>query len=421
MTNFRPLLVLVLLAGVALGDVVHLRSGGRIEGKVTDKGTTIEIENVNGKVTVEKDLVERIEKKDYVPPKGVMPAKQPVRLGAPYAHPFYGFKLLLPPKWQNGKVNGQAVASFWGPKDQLYQPRMDLYFQVSKRDLPDFVAAYKDAFRKGVKDVNFLYEEATAVRDKQGYQFSVTFTDGDLPVVQQALFMFISDGDRKYVLGFNTSQAWFDRYYPVVDASMRSFRIFPMPSLSAEDKKRFLVRYQSGEQFYRENKLVDALGDFQAAEQVCPEFADLHSTIATIQMKLSRYPDAEAEYRKAVDSDPDDPAHPYNLGVCLLKQSKSEGAIDALKKSIALDATFEPALTNLGAAYLGRDQNDPARQVLEKAILADPESAPAHYNLGLAYERLDRPRDAERQYREALSADPKHEDARKALNRVKPR
>jgi Tfp pilus assembly protein PilF len=51
--------------------------------------------------------------------------------------------------------------------------------------------------------------------------------------------------------------------------------------------------------------------------------------------------------------------------------------------------------------------------------VADPESAPAHYNLGLAYERLDRPKDAERQYKEALSADPKHEDAQKALDRVR--
>jgi Tfp pilus assembly protein PilF len=415
----RTIGTLLLLAGLAFGDIVHLKSGGKIEGKVTDKGDTLEIENVNGKVTVEKDLVERVEKKDYTPPKGRMPAKKAVKLGAPFAHPFYGFKLLLPPKWLNGKINGQAVASFWGPKDQLYQPRMDLYYQVSKKELAEFVTAYKDAFRKGVKDVQFLYEEVLSVRDKQGYQFSVQFTDGDLPVVQQALFMFIADGDRKYVLGFNTSQAWFDRYYPVVDASMRSFRIYPMPNVTAEDKRRFLTRYQSGEQYYRENKLSDALSDFQAAEQICPEFADLHSTVATIHMKLSRYPDAEAEYRKAAELDPDDAAHPYNLGVCLLKQSKSEGAIEALKKAVSLDATFEPALTNLGAAYLGKDQNEPARQALEKAIVADPESAPAHYNLGLAYERLDRPKDAERQYKEALSADPKHEDAQKALDRVR--
>jgi tetratricopeptide (TPR) repeat protein len=414
----RAILALVLLGGIVHADVVHLKNGGRIEGKVTDRGDTLEVETPNGKVTVQKDLVEQVEKKDFVPPKGSI-SKKPVKLGSPYAHPFYAFKIYLPPKWQYGKSQGQAAASFWGPKDQLYQPRMDLFYQVSKRDLVDFVTAYKDAFRKGVKDVQFVHEEATAVRDKQGYQFSVTFTDGDLPVVQQALFTFIADGDRKYVLGFNTSQAWFDRYFPVVDASMRSFRVYPMSTLSAEDKKRFLARYQSGEQYFKESRFDAALTDFQAAEQLCPEFADLHSTVAAVQMRLSRYPDAEAEFKKAAEIDPDDANHHYNLGVCLLKQSKSEGAIEALKRAVALDPTFEPALTNLGAAYLGKDQNEQARAALEKAILADPESAPAHYNLGLSYERLDRRRDAEREYKEALSADPKHEDAAKALERVK--
>jgi preprotein translocase subunit YajC len=57
----RMIGALLLLAGLAFGDIVHLKSGGKIEGKVTDKGDTLEIENVNGKVTVEKDLVERVE------------------------------------------------------------------------------------------------------------------------------------------------------------------------------------------------------------------------------------------------------------------------------------------------------------------------------------------------------------------------
>ena len=414
----RTIIALLLLCGLAFGDIVHLRNGGKIEGKVTDKGDQLEVETANGKVTVEKDLVERIEKKEYTPPKNSI-AKKPAKLGAPYAHPFYAFKLYLPPKWQYGKSSGQAAASFWGPKDQLYQPRMDLYFQISKRELPEFVNAYKDAFRKSVKDVTFVYEEASAIRDKQGYQFSVTFTDGELPVVQQALFTFIADGDRRYVLGFNTSQAWFERYYSVIDASMRSFRVYPASTISPDDRKKFLVRYQSGEQFYKENKLSEALKDFQAASQLCPEFADLHSTIATIHMKQARFPDAEASYRRAAEIDPDDAPHHYNLGVCLLKQSKSGAAIDSLKKAVVLDPTYEPALTNLGAAYLGKDQNDLARQTLEKAVQADPESPAAHYNLGLAFERLDRKKDAEREYKEALSADPKHEDAKKALERVK--
>jgi Tfp pilus assembly protein PilF len=414
----RTFAAFLLMGALAFGDIVHLRNGGKIEGKVSDLGDRYEVETANGKVTVEKDLVERVEKKDFALPKGLL-GKKPIRLGAPYAHPFYAFKLYLPPKWQYGKPSGQSTASFWGPKDQLYQPRMDLKVLVTKKELVEFVTAYKDAFRKTVKDVTFLSEEAFGIRDKQGYQFVVSFTDGDLPVVQQALFTFITDGERKYILSFNTSQAWYERYGPVVDASMRSLRIYPATSVSIEDQKRFLVRYQSGEQFYKEGKLSEALADFQAASQICPGFDNLHSTLATIALKQSHFPEAEAEFRKAAELDPDDANHHYNLGLCLLKLSKSEEAILSLKKAVVLDACYEPAWTNLGAAYLAKDKNEEARQALEKAVAADPESAPAHYNLGLSLERLDRKKDAEREYKEALSADPRHEDAKKGLERVR--
>jgi len=418
MPLMRTLTAFLLLCSLVLGDVVHLRNGGKIEGKVTEQGDKLEVETANGKVVVEKDLVERVEKKDFTLPKGML-GKKPVKLGTSFSHPFYGFKLSLPPKWQHGKPSGQATASFWGPKDQLYQPRMDLKYLSTKKELLEFVTAYKDAFRKTAKDVTFLSEEASAIRDKQGYQFIVSFTDGDLPVVQQALFTFIADGDRKFILSFNTSQAWYDRYGPVLDASMRSFRILPTTPVSVEDQKRFLVRYQSGEQYYKEGKLAEALADFQAAAQICPGFDNLHSTLATIAIKQSRFPDAEREFRKAAELDPDDANHYFNLGICLLKQSKSDEAIQSLKKAVVLDGTYEPAWTNLGAAYLAKDKNDLAREALEKAVLADPESAPAHYNLGLSLERLDRKKDAEREYKEALTADPKHEDAKKALDRVK--
>src|SRR5262245_14577882 len=328
----RIILALLLLGGVAFGDIVHLRNGGKIEGKVTDKGDQLEVETANGKVTVEKDLIERIEKKDFTLPKGML-GRKPVKLGTTFGHPFYGFKLSLPPKWQHGKPSGQSTASFWGPKDQLYQPRMDLKYLSSKKDLVEFVASYKDAFRKTAKDVTFLSEEASAIRDKMAYQFIVSFTDGDLPVVQQALFTFIADGDRKYILSFNTSQAWYDRYGPVLDASMRSFRILPTTPIPVEDQKRFLVRYQSGEQFYKEGKLAEALADFQAASQICPDFDNLHSTLATIAMKQGRISDAEREFKKAAELDPDDANHHFNLGICLLKQSKSEDAILTLKKA----------------------------------------------------------------------------------------
>lgn len=417
----RSLCLVLLLGGFAAADVVHLKSGGKVEGVVTQKGDKVEIETPAGKVTVAAEDVLRIEKKAAPAAKAGAPEKKNVRLGPTYAHPFYAFKLWLPPKWARGKEQGSATMSFYGPKEQFYQPRMDLRFETNAKELPDYVTAYKDAFKKGFKDVLFLFEEASAVRGRTAYQFCVTFADGDPPVQQQALFTFIAEGQRKYVFSFNCTQSWFEKYYGQIDASMKSVRLYPLPAATSEQKQRFLTAYNKGEGAYRESRYQEALAQFLEAAGIIPEFGELQSTLGNLQQRQNRYPEAEAYYRRAIEIDPEDAGPHYNLGVCLLKQSKYEAAIAALRKSTELEPASEPGLTNLGAAYLGKDRHEDARAILEKAVQVDPESAAAHYNLGLAYERLDRPRDAEREYKQALSADPKHPDAPQALERLKGR
>lgn len=417
----RTILALLALSTLALGDIVHLKSGGKLEGKVTDKGEKLEIETATGKVVVGKDEVARIEKKDFTPPKSLMPAKANVKLGAGYSHPFYAFKIYLPPKWQRGKEQGSATVSFWGPKDIAYQPRIDLKIIQSKRELIDFVGAWKEEFKKLYKEVTFPFEEALTQRGKIAYQFSVIFSEGEgaVTITQQALYLFTGDGERMYILSFNCSRNWFDRYYGPVDASMKSLRLYPAPAADAAGKQAFLNAYNKAEADYRAGKLPEALAGFKEAARLIPEYGEIYATLGTVNMKLNKYPDAEAAYKKAIEIDPEDYAGHYDLGVCLLKQSKYQPAIESLKKAVAIDGTQEPALTNLGVAYLGMDLHNPAKETLEKAVAADPESALAHYNLGLAFELLDKKKDAERELKEALKLDPKHEGAQKALDRVK--
>jgi len=418
LTMMRLWLALALLAPLPLfADVVHLKTGGKVEGKVVDQGDKLQIQTATGTVTVAKEDVLRVEKKDFVgPPR---PAKKDVRLGPTYAHPFHAFKLWLPPKWTRGKESGAATMSFYGPKDQFYHPRMDLRIETSAKELADYVRAYKDAFRKAFADATFLYEEASAVRGRSAYQFCVLFSEGEPSIPQQALFTFVGEGDRKIVLSFNCTQSWFERYYGQVDASMKSLRLYPYPAATPAQKGSFLTAYSRGETAYRESRWAEALEAFQEAAAVVPEFGDLQTTLGSVNFRLSKYEDAEACYRKAIAIDPDDATPQYNLGLLLLKQSKYDGAIAALKRAVELEPASEPSLTNLGAAYLGRGLDAPARETLEKAVQTDPESAAAHFNLGLAYERLDRKKDAEREFKEALSADPKHAEAPKALERVK--
>ncbi len=415
----RTALALLALSTLAIADIVHLRSGGRIEGKVTERGDKVEVETLTGKLVLDKADVERIEKKPFEVPKPAIPKKQNVRLGTPFADPFYAYKIYLPPKWLKGKESGSVHASFWGPKDVAYQPRIDLRIELTQKEVVDYVGAYKKGFKEAFKDVAFVFEEASAVKGRTAYQFCVQFKEGEPPIPQQALWTFVSDGQRMYTLTFNCTQAWFERYYGQVDASMRSLRLYPVPTATKEERQKFVEHHNKAAGLYRDGKLAEALAGFQEAARLVPQYGEIHSTLGTVHMRLARFPDAEAAYRKAIELDPEDYTHHYNLGVCLLKQSKYDGAIPALKKATELEPAMEPGLTNLGVAYLGKDLNDLARMALEKAVETDPESAPAHYNLGLACERTDRKKDAEREYAEALKIDPAHADARKALDRLK--
>ena len=60
---FSLVACLCLASGAAGADVVHLRNGGKVEGRVKDLGDKLEIETATGVVTLPKDQVERVEKK----------------------------------------------------------------------------------------------------------------------------------------------------------------------------------------------------------------------------------------------------------------------------------------------------------------------------------------------------------------------
>ena len=64
MTRAITLAMLLLIAVTpALADVVHLKNGGRVEGKITDLGKKLRIDHRYGSLTVPKTDIVRIEKK----------------------------------------------------------------------------------------------------------------------------------------------------------------------------------------------------------------------------------------------------------------------------------------------------------------------------------------------------------------------
>lgn len=415
----RRVLLFLWLALPASADVIYLKNGGKLEGKATEKDDAYVLETDFGSITIPKSDVEKIEKKEWTPKGGVrMPDKRRASLPEAYSHPFYAFKLYLPPRWKRGPNNGKSHCSFYGPKDVAYVPRIDLTIERDTSELAEYVAKYKGVLEKVYKDVSYPFEETATIRGSTAYQFSAVFRDGEIPY--QVLWTFLANGDRKFFLSYACTYAWFDKYYSRIDAAMESFRAFAEPTAPVEQKKEFERHYNAGQEHYRKQEFQSALERYRKAVALLPDYPETHGLIGQACVRLKKFADAEKAYRKAIELDPEDAGDLYNLGVCLLQQSKHEAAIEALRKAVELAPDHEPALTNLGVAYLATDRAKEAKEVLEQAAEADPESPLAHYNLGIAYEQLGEKKAAEREFKDTLQLDPTHAGAKEGLKRLKP-
>jgi len=414
----RVLLAFLALSSPVLADVLYLKNGGKLEGRVSEKGDSYVLETDFGSITVKKADVERLEKKEWAPKGGLrMPDKRRSSLPESYAHPFYAFRVYLPPKWRRGPNNGKSHCSFYGPKDIAYTPRIDLSIERDSSELAAYVAKYKSVLEQVYKKVDYPFEETTTLQGNTAYQFSAVFRDGEIPY--QVLWTFVASGDRKFFFSYACTHAWFDKYYSRIDAAMKSLRIYPEPTAPVEKKKEFEQHYNAGQEHYRKQEYKEALERYRKAAALLPEYPEIHSLIGQACVRLRNFADAEKAYGKAIELDPEDAGNQYNLGVCLLQQSKYEPAIAALSEAAELLPDHEPALTNLGVAYLATDKAEEAKETLAKAAEADPESPLAHYNLGIAYERLDDKKAAEREFKDTLQLDKNHQGAKEGLARVR--
>ena len=129
-----------------------------------------------------------------------------------------------------------------------------------------------------------------------------------------------------------------------------------------------------------------------------------------VRVKLERYAEAEAAYRKAIELDPKTP-RPWN-GLGNLYADKLERYADAeaaYRKAIELDPKYAHPWNGLGNLYADKlERYADAEAAYRKAIELDPKFAPPWNNLGNLYQdKLKRYADAEAAYRKAIELDPK--------------
>lgn len=106
--------------------------------------------------------------------------------------------------------------------------------------------------------------------------------------------------------------------------------------------------------------------------------------------KQGKYAEASSALAAEVERSPEDKELLTHLGLARIHANDPGGAIEVLKKAIALDDAYAEAHYGLGLAYVKMKRNGEAIPELERATTLAPSHAYAHYYLGMTYNQTDK-------------------------------
>ncbi|MGA2186068.1 MAG: tetratricopeptide repeat protein [Bryobacteraceae bacterium] len=161
-----------------------------------------------------------------------------------------------------------------------------------------------------------------------------------------------------------------------------------------------------------------AVKAFARLFQVSPDSAAAH--LATAQMMLHKDLDTEAatQARIALEIDSRIPEAHFFLGEVAIYHADFEGAIEELKKEIAVNPGFAMAHYRLGDAYGRLERWDEAMAPLERSVWLNPNYSGPFILLGKGYLRRKELANAEGVLRHALVLDPQNVSAHYMLGQT---
>ena len=210
------------------------------------------------------------------------------------------------------------------------------------------------------------------------------FADAE-PVVTRLEAEFPSDADVLYVSADLHMKAW-------NDAIRRMYRNAP---------SSYRVNELSAEVFESQSKYPEAAAEYRKAIEKNPKATNLHYRLGRALLLQSHDAAALGAARKEFEAElrlnPSDAAAEYQIGQILQAQGDRVGAAPHLERAIELRPDFPEPLVAVAKIRMEAKRYADAATLLERAVKIEPRSEVAHYNLMLAYRNAGRTADAQRE------------------------
>jgi Tfp pilus assembly protein PilF len=139
---------------------------------------------------------------------------------------------------------------------------------------------------------------------------------------------------------------------------------------------RATKEYEEAQRCLTRNDSACASTHLERAVTVAPRFTAAWNQLGTIAYQSHRFSDAEADFRKALETDPDAFEPLVNLGGVLLSLERPREALDYNQSAVRRRPNDALANSQLGLNYFELNEMAPAEAFLKTAIQLDP----AHFS-----------------------------------------
>ena len=113
---------------------------------------------------------------------------------------------------------------------------------------------------------------------------------------------------------------------------------------------------------------AEAEREYKRALELNPNYATAHQWYSSHLLTVGRLEEATGEIKRAQELDPLSVVINYNVAAFYILKGDVNAAVEQSKKTLELDPTFSNAHATLGLAYLKQGRNDLALAEMEKAV-----------------------------------------------------
>lgn len=171
-------------------------------------------------------------------------------------------------------------------------------------------------------------------------------------------------------------------------------------------------------QYHQAGRLDQAEAFYRRIIETKPGHPDALHLLGLIAHQRGDYDTAERLIRKAVLNDPSAPFFHLNLGNTLKALGKSEEALKSYEKAVRLGPKLPEAHYNLANELFINGDVERALIHYKNAICLKPDLAEAHFNMGKALKHIDKRIDAITSLQRALYFKPDYPEAYYALGNI---